>query len=426
MLKKNDTIKLYIEDITNDGEGVGKLDGFVWFVKDTIPGDEIEAIVMKQKKSYGYARLKSVIKESTDRICPKCQKARACGGCTLQCMDYKAQLKFKRNKVKNNLMRIGGFDGDFIEGILAGTVGMDEPWRYRNKAIVPVGKDKNGNITAGFYAAHSHDIIECEDCFLQPPEFKEIIKETLKRYGNTMTHILLRKGYKTGQVMAYAVENHDTNAVLSGKLTHVYGDEVIEDYIGDLKFKISPRSFFQVNPVQVEKLYGKALEYAELTGNETVWDLYCGTGTITLSLARNARRVYGVEIVEDAIKDAVINAEENGIDNAVFYVGKAEEVTLRDDFEKPDVVVVDPPRKGCDSVCLDTIIRMNPERVVYVSCDSATLARDLRILCDNGYELRKATPVDMFPQTVHIETVCLLIDQNAKHHVNAGIDAGEY
>ncbi|MCQ2401544.1 MAG: 23S rRNA (uracil(1939)-C(5))-methyltransferase RlmD [Lachnospiraceae bacterium] len=426
MLKKNDTIKLYIEDITNDGEGVGKLDGFVWFVKDTIPGDEIEAIVMKQKKSYGYARLKSVIKESTDRICPKCQKARACGGCTLQCMDYKTQLKFKRNKVKNNLMRIGGFDGDFIEGILAGTVGMDEPWRYRNKAIVPVGKDKNGNITAGFYAAHSHDIIECEDCFLQPPEFKEIIKETLKRYGNTMTHILLRKGYKTGQVMAYAVENHDTNAVLSGKLTHVYGDEVIEDYIGDLKFKISPRSFFQVNPVQVEKLYGKALEYAELTGNETVWDLYCGTGTITLSLARNARRVYGVEIVEDAIKDAVINAEENGIDNAVFYVGKAEEVTLRDDFEKPDVVVVDPPRKGCDSVCLDTIIRMNPERVVYVSCDSATLARDLRILCDNGYELRKATPVDMFPQTVHIETVCLLIDQNAKHHVNAGIDAGEY
>lgn len=426
MLKKNDTIKLYIEDITNDGEGVGKLDGFVWFVKDAIPGDEIEAIVMKQKKSYGYARLKSVIKESTDRICPKCQKARACGGCTLQCMDYKAQLKFKRNKVKNNLMRIGGFDGDFIEGILAGTVGMEEPWRYRNKAIVPVGKDKNGNITAGFYAAHSHDIIECEDCFLQPAEFKEIIKETLKRYGNTMTHILLRKGYKTGQVMAYAVENHDTNAVLSGKLTHVYGDEVIEDYIGDLKFKISPRSFFQVNPVQVEKLYGKALEYAELTGNEIVWDLYCGTGTITLSLARNARRVYGVEIVEDAIKDAVINAEENGIDNAVFYVGKAEEVTLRDDFEKPDVVVVDPPRKGCDSVCLDTIIRMNPERFVYVSCDSATLARDLRILCDNGYELRKATPVDMFPQTVHIETVCLLIDQNAKHHVNVGIDAGEY
>lgn len=405
MLKKNDVIRLYIEDITNDGEGIGKSDGFVWFVKDTVPGDEIEAIVMKTKKSYGYARLKNILKSSPDRTEPVCRKARACGGCTLQCMKYTAQLLFKRNKVKNNLVRIGGFDSESVEALLGDTIGMEKPWRYRNKAIIPVGKDKNGKRTAGFYAAHSHDIIECEDCLLQPEEFKDIVKKALSEYSGKMTHILLRKGFKTGQLMAYAVENHDTNAVLAGKLTHLYGEETIEDCIGDLRFKISPRSFFQVNPVQVERLYGKAIEFAGLTGKETVWDLYCGTGTITLSLAAKAKKVYGVEILEDAIKDAVINAEANGIDNAVFYVGKAEEVTLRDDFEKPDVVVVDPPRKGCDSICLDTIIRMAPERVVYVSCDSATLARDLKIMCENGYELKKAVPVDMFPQTTHVECV---------------------
>lgn len=412
MLKKNDLINLNIEDITNDGEGVGRSDGFVWFVKDAIPGDEIEAIVMKLKKNYGYARLSRVLKESPDRIQPRCQKARACGGCTLQCMDYKAQLEFKRNKVKNNLVRIGGFDEQVIDSILGKTIGMDDPWRYRNKAIVPVGRGRDGNVTAGFYAAHSHNIIECEDCLLQPEEFKDIIRDTIIKYGCSMTHILLRKGYRTGQIMAYAVENHDTNAVLSGKLTHVYGEKTIEDKIGDLRFKISPRSFFQVNPIQVEKLYGKAVEYAGLTGKETVWDLYCGTGTITLSLAGKAGRVYGVEIVEDAINDARINACANNIDNAVFYVGKAEDVTLREDFERPDVVVVDPPRKGCDPVCLDTIVRMGPDRIVYVSCDSATLARDLRILCDRGYRPEKAVPVDMFPQTTHVETVVALRWEN--------------
>ena len=422
IVNKNDIIKLKIEDITSEGEGVGRTDSFVWFVKDVIPGDEIEAVVMKLKKTYGYARLVRVIKPSPDRIEPRCPKARACGGCSLQAMSYEAQLRFKRNKVRNNLIRIGGFDEALIEDILAQTIGMDDPWRYRNKAIVPVGKDRAGRLTAGFYAAHSHDIVSCEDCLLQPAEFAGILREHL---SDGMTHMLLRKGYKTGEVMAYAVENRENNAVLSGKLTHIYGPETIYDMIGDLRFKISPRSFFQVNPLQVEKLYGKALEYAGLTGNEIVWDLYCGIGTITLFLAGHARRVYGVEIVEDAIRDAIDNAEINGIKNARFFVGKAEEVTLREDFEKPDVVVVDPPRKGCDPVCLDTIIRMSPDRVVYVSCDSATLARDLKILCAAGYSLKAATPVDMFPQSVHVETVCLLSKLNAKQHIEINLDMDE-
>ena len=401
-MKKNDTFELKITDITNDGEGVGKQDSFVWFVKDTIPGDEIVASAMKLKKNYGYARLVSVIKPSSDRVKARCPKARACGGCTLQCMSYEAQLKFKQNKVRNNLERIGGFkDIDVLPAI-----GMDDPWRYRNKAIVPVGKDKSGRTAAGFYAAHSHDIIECEDCLLQPEEFKNIIRENI---DDKMSHMLLRKGFKTGQLMAYAVENYDNNAVLSGKLTHIAGEEIIEDYIGDIKFKISPRSFFQVNPVQVEKLYGKAIEFADLTGRETVWDLYCGIGTITLSLAKNAKKVYGVEIVEDAIRDAKENAAENGISNVEFFVGKAEDIVTKEEWAspeyKPDVVVVDPPRKGCDAACLDTIIKMAPERVVYVSCDSATLARDLKILCESGYTLKEVQPVDMFPQTVHVECV---------------------
>lgn len=405
MLKKNDTFELEITDITNDGEGVGKQDSFVWFVKDALPGDVITASVMKLKKNYGYARLVNVIRPSSDRIRPRCPKARACGGCTLQCMSYGAQLKFKQNKVRNNLERIGGFAG--IE--VLPTIGMDDPWRYRNKAIVPVGRDKSGRVVSGFYAAHSHDIIECEDCLLQPEEFKNIIKENI---SDSMSHMLLRKGFKTGQLMAYAVENHDNNAVLSGKLTHLYGKETIEDYIGDLKFRISPRSFFQVNPVQVEKLYGKAVEFADLTGEETVWDLYCGAGTITLSLAKKAKRVYGVEIVEDAIKDAKENALNNGITNAEFFVGKAEDIVAGEAWNspeyRPDVVVIDPPRKGCDVQCLDTIVKMDPCRVVYVSCDSATLARDLKILCERGYVLKRVQPVDMFPQTTHVECVVLM------------------
>ena len=408
-MKKNDVFEIEITDITNDGDGVGKQDGFVWFVKDSIPGDLIEASVMKLKKSYGYARLIRVIRPSDDRVEAACKKARACGGCTLQCLSYDAQLKYKKNKVRNNLVRIGGFKESLIDSLIADTIGMDDPWRYRNKAIIPVGIDRSGRRIAGFYAAHSHNIIECTDCLLQPKEFSEIVEGILEDEDTKdISHILLRKGFKSGQIMGYSVENYDNNAVLSGKITHIYGDEIIEDYIGDLKFKISPRSFFQVNPIQVERLYSAALDFAKLNGNEIVWDLYCGIGTITLSMASKAKKVYGVEVVEDAIINAKENAAANGIDNVEFFVGKAEEVTLREDLEKPDVVVVDPPRKGCDSICLETMLRMAPERIVYVSCDSATLSRDLKVLCDGGYELKKVQPVDMFPQTTHVETVCLL------------------
>lgn len=403
MLSKNEVFKLKITDITNDGDGVGKTDSFVWFVKDAIPGDEIEASVMKLKKNYGYAKLVSILTPSPNRVAPKCPKAKSCGGCTLQCMSYQAQLDFKQAKVRNNLERIGGFSNLEIKP----TIGMNNPWRYRNKAIVPVGKDKSGKVIAGFYASHSHDIIECEDCFLQPEEFKTIIRSCLSG-PMPMSHILLRKGFRTNQLMAYAVENFDNNAVLSGKLTHIFGEQTITDYIGDLKFNISPRSFFQVNPIQVEALYNAVLDFAKLSGDETVWDLYCGIGTISLALAQHSKQVYGVEVVEDAIRDAKENARINGIQNARFFVGKAEDVLLQDILDPPDVIVVDPPRKGCDTVCLSTMVAMHPQRIVYVSCDSATLARDLKILCSEEYAIEKVQPVDMFPQTTHVECVVLM------------------
>lgn len=431
--KKNQLIQVTVTDLSHDGEGIGKSDAFTWFIKDAVPGDVVEASVMKEKKTYGYARLQRVITPSPDRCKPKCVIARACGGCTLQAMSYEAQLKYKKNKVKNNLERIGGFDFSDKESQVefADTIGMDDPWRYRNKAQYPIGTDRNGKVVSGFYAAHSHDIINCDDCLIGIEENKAIIECVKKQYHPSMRHVLIRKGFKTGQLMVCVVASRkirftlppelgvtttvlnindkDTNVILGDETIVLDGPGYIEDYIGDLKFRISAQSFFQVNPVQVEQLYGKAEEFASLTGNEIVWDLYCGIGTITLSLAQHAKKVYGVEVVEPAIHDAEQNAEINGIHNVKFFVGKAEEVILRDDFEKPDVVVVDPPRKGCDFVCLDTILKMQPDRIVYVSCDSATLARDLRILCDGGYQLKKVQPVDMFPHSVHIETCVKLV-----------------
>ena len=430
--KKNQLIQVTVTDLSHDGEGIGKSDAFTWFIKDAVPGDIVEASVMKEKKTYGYARLQRIITPSPDRCKPKCAIARACGGCTLQAMSYEAQLKYKKNKVKNNLDRIGRFDFSDTESQVdfADTIGMDDPWRYRNKAQYPIGTDRNGNVVSGFYAVHSHDIINCDDCLIGTEENKAIIEFIKKQYHPSMRHVLIRKGFRTGQLMVCVIASRkirftlppelgvtttvlnindkDTNVILGDETIVLDGPGYIEDCIGDLKFRISAQSFFQVNPVQVEKLYGKALEFASLTGDEIVWDLYCGIGTITLSLAQHAKRVYGVEIVEPAIRDAEQNAEINGIHNAKFFVGKAEEVILRDDFEKPDVVVVDPPRKGCDEVCLDTILTMQPDRIVYVSCDSATLARDLRILCDGGYQLKKVQPVDMFPHSVHVECVVLL------------------
>lgn len=497
-IEKNQEFTVVIEDMNEDGAGVGRLDGYIWFIKDTVIGDVVRAKAMKMKKSYGFARLMEVLEPSPGRVDPPCPVARQCGGCQLQAMSYEEQLRFKERKVLNNLMRIGKFSRDEIE--MLPIMGMDEPWRYRNKAQFPFGRSRkgenggdgkkeengqHGKIITGFYAGRTHDIIEQDDCLLGVKENEEIlgiIKEFMEENGiepydeadhkGLVRHALIRKGFKTGELMvclvingaeltgengrkrperrqgelclrkqpdagkkavdklsleqqlvdklrrvegmtsiSYSVNREKTNVIMGKKIVNLYGPGYITDYIGDVRYQISPLSFYQVNPVQTEKLYGTALEYAGLNGSETVWDLYCGIGTISLFLAQKAKRVYGVEIVPEAIEDARRNAQINGIENVEFFVGKAEEV-LPEQYEKTgeraDVIVVDPPRKGCDTICLDTILKMRPERIVYVSCDSATLARDLRYLADGGYEVGVVRCCDMFPSTNHVESVIMM------------------
>ena len=451
--KKNDVFQVRIEDMSDTGEGIGKTDGFIWFVKDAVIGDVVEAKVMKTKKSYGFARLIQVLEPSACRVTPRCPSARQCGGCQLQAMSYEEQLRFKENKVRNNLSRIGGLTEIPMEPI----IGMDEPWRYRNKAQFPFGKDKDGRIITGFYAGRTHAIIEQEDCLLGVEENQPIldcIRGFMEEYHiapyeeelhkGLVRHVLIRKGFTTGELMVCLVLNGDvkklkasevlverlvklfpshmasiscsinrekTNVIMGKEIVNLYGPGYITDYIGNVCYRISPLSFYQVNPVQTQKLYGTALEYAGLTGEETVWDLYCGIGTISLFLAQKAKKVYGVEIIPQAIDDARANAKLNHFENVEFFVGKAEEV-LPEQYEKnqvyADTIVVDPPRKGCDSVCLDTIVKMAPEKVVYVSCDSATLARDVKYLGERGYEVKRVKTVDMFPWSGHVETVVLL------------------
>ena len=468
--KKNDVFQVQIEDMSDTGEGIGKTDGFTWFVKDAVIGDVVEARVMKTKKSYGFARLMQVLEPSACRVTPRCPSARQCGGCQLQAMSYEEQLKFKENKVRNNLSRIGGLTEIPMEPI----IGMEEPWRYRNKAQFPFGKDKNGRIITGFYAGRTHAIIEQEDCLLGVKENQPIldcIRGFMEEYHiapyeeethkGLVRHVLIRKGFTTGELMVCLVLNGDveklkapevlverlvklfpshmasiscsinrekTNVIMGKEIVNLYGPGYITDYIGNVCYRISPLSFYQVNPVQTQKLYGTALEYAGLTGEETVWDLYCGIGTISLFLAQKAKKVYGVEIVPQAIDDARANAKLNHFENVEFFVGKAEEV-LPEQYEKnqvyADTIVVDPPRKGCDSVCLDTIVKMAPEKVVYVSCDSATLARDVKYLGERGYEVKRVKTVDMFPWSGHVETVCLLVLRNPVTHINIDVDVEE-
>ena len=478
--KKDDCVTLHIEDIGTGGEGIGKADGFTFFVKDAIVGDVIEAKIMKLKKNYGYARLMKVLTPSKDRVEPKCPVARQCGGCQIQEMRYEAQLAFKQKMVQNNLERIGGLS-DFE---MYPVIGMETPYAYRNKAQFPVGEDKDGNIVIGFYAGRTHHIVEQTDCCIGAPENGEVLRKVKaymqknqirpyneEHHSGIVRHILIRTGYHTKEIMVCLIVNaakasclknaeqlteslremdgmtsvmvnfntEKTNVILGKKSEVLWGQPYIEDFIGDVKYQISPQSFFQVNPMQTEKLYAKALEYAGLTGNETVWDLYCGIGTISLFLAKNARKVYGVEIVPQAIEDARNNAKRNGIDNAEFFVGKAEEVVpafyekalkQAQDSEagksiRPDVVVVDPPRKGCEEVLLETIVKMQPQRIVYVSCDSATLARDLKFLSANGYAVKKVQPVDQFGHSVHIETVVLLSHKKADSYIHIDVEFGE-
>lgn len=448
-MQKDDLITVTIEDLSSEGLGVGHYDGMAFFIKDTVIGDVAEAKIMKLKKTYGYARLTRLITPSPDRIAARCPVARQCGGCQIQAMSYPAQLRFKEAKVRNNLARIGKFEHPPMEPI----IGMEEPFRYRNKAQFPVGMSKDGRIIAGFYAGRTHAIIECEDCLLGVEENRvilDLVLEHMKEYHirpyeeltgkGLVRHVMIRKGFATGAVMVCLIVNGDslphadalverlrtirgmasitlninreqTNVIMGREIKLLWGQPYIEDTIGSVRFRISPLSFYQVNPLQTEKLYNKALEYAGLTGEETVWDLYCGIGTISLFLAQRAKQVYGVEIVPAAIEDAKANAALNGMTNAEFFVGKAEKV-LPEKYEKEgitaDVIVVDPPRKGCEESVLATMIQMAPKRIVYVSCDSATLARDLKYLCHHGYELTRCCPTDMFGNSVHVETVCLL------------------
>lgn len=452
-IKKNDILTVEITDTGIEGEGIGKTDGFILFVKDAVIGDTVQVKVMKAKKNYAYAKLEKVLVPSPFRVQPPCPFHRQCGGCQLQPLSYEKQLEFKQNKIRNNLIRIGGFSPEHIDACMEPIIGMEDPWHYRNKAQFPFGYDKEGNVVTGFYAGRSHNIIANTDCALGVEENKTVLETILaymKKYGvsaydettgkGLIRHVLIRKGFASGQLMACVVINGNklpeektlaeelwkipgmtsvsvnvnterTNVILGKKVRVLKGEEKIEDTIGDVVFRISPLSFYQVNPVQTKKLYGQALEYAGLTGEETVWDLYCGIGTISLFLAKKAKKVYGVEIVPEAIADAKENAARNGITNAEFFVGKAEEV-LPQKYEEEgvyaDVIVVDPPRKGCDEKCLETMVRMRPERIVYVSCDSATLARDLKYLGEMGYEVRKWRGCDMFPGTVHVESVVLM------------------
>ena len=451
--KKNDVVTVTIEDMGQDGEGIGKVEGFTLFIKDAVIGDVVEAKLMKVKKNYGYARLMKLVTPSPYRVEPKCPVYRQCGGCQIQALDYQEQLKFKERKVRGNLERIGGFKHIPMEPIM----GMDMPYYYRNKAQFPVGTDKNGQIITGFYAGRTHDIIPNTNCYLGASVNEEILNvvlEFMKKYHVTaydeatgkglVRHVLIRVGFTSKEIMVSLVVNgrklphseelveelvkiqgmtsitlnvntKKTNVILGDEVILLWGETYIKDNIGDIVYQISPLSFYQVNPVQTKKLYETALEYAGLKGQETVWDLYCGIGTISLFLAQKAKQVYGVEIVPQAIEDAKRNAKLNGIENAEFYVGKAEEV-LPELYEKEgiyaDVIVVDPPRKGCDEKCLETIVKMKPERVVYVSCDSATLARDLKYLCGEGYEVTRVRGCDMFPMTGHVECVTLLQRKN--------------
>ncbi|OWA33977.1 23S rRNA (uracil(1939)-C(5))-methyltransferase RlmD [Saccharibacillus sp. O16] len=455
---KNDDVTLDIIGMNHDGEGVGRADGYTLFVPGALPGEKIAARVLKTKKQYGYAKMQTLLEASPSRVEAPCEIFDRCGGCQIQHMDYAAQLEWKRQQVADSLQRIGKLQVQPLDETQAGgiqvppTLGMSEPWRYRNKAQVPMGQE-HGRLIGGFYARGSHRIVDMQTCIIQHEandEMVEAVKEIGRELGisaydeetgrGLLRHVVVKVAFATGEKMVVLVTNGDrlpeaeqwiasireripgvksicqnvntrqTNVIFGDVTRVLWGDEVIHDYIGEVKFAISARSFYQVNPAQTEVLYGKTLEYAGLTGQETVIDAYCGIGTISLFLAQKAKKVYGVEIVKEAIEDARKNAKLNGIENAEFEVGASEDVIprWREQGITPDVIVVDPPRKGCDPRLLETILEMNPERVVYVSCNPATLARDLRVLEDGGFKTVKVQPVDMFPQTVHVEAVALL------------------
>lgn len=446
-VEKNRDYIVDISGITSEGLGVARIEGFTVFVEGALTAEKAEIKIVKVLKNYAFGKLLRTLKASPYRVDPSCEVVKRCGGCQLQHINYEAQLQYKTRQVKDAIERIGGLKDITVHD----TIGMENPWHYRNKAQFPVGIA--GDVVIGFYANRSHEIIDTPHCSIQDKindNIIQTIKEFIKKYDisvydeNTgkglIRHIVTRKGFRTGEVMVCIVINGDnllcdkalvemlvknvdnlksvalninkkkTNVILGDKNIVIYGEEAIYDYIGDFRFKISPFSFFQVNPVQTEILYSKALEYANLKGDETVIDAYCGIGTISLFLSKMAKKVYGVEIIPQAIENAKENARLNGVENVEFIVGESEIVIpgLYRKGIKADVIIVDPPRKGCDVRLLEVIAQMSPERVVYVSCNPATLARDLKYLSEKGYEVKEVQPVDMFPQTVHVEAIVLM------------------
>ncbi|MCX7709447.1 MAG: 23S rRNA (uracil(1939)-C(5))-methyltransferase RlmD [Clostridia bacterium] len=463
VVRKNDNYTVEITGMTHEGQGVGRINNFTVFVDGAVTGETAEIKIIKITKSYAIGKLLKVLKSSADRTEPFCPAYKRCGGCSLQHVNYEGQLKFKTNLVKDTIKRIGKIEGAVIHD----AIGMQSPLNYRNKAQFPVGQGTNGP-AIGFYAKRSHEIIDHDACGIQD-EISDSIRNKVKAFVSKngisiydeaagkglVRHIMVRTGFKTGEVMVVIVINgnelpkskelvemlthgvqsesqdekewkvtsiylninkKNTNVILGEKNVKLSGNDTITDYIGKYRFSISPHSFFQVNPVQTEVLYQKALEYAQLTGNETVFDLYCGIGTISLFLSEKAKKVYGVEVVEAAIEDARKNAEVNGVRNTEFMVGEAEKVIpeIYEKGVKADVVVVDPPRKGCDEVLLKTLVDMRPKRIVYVSCNPSTLARDLNYLESNGFKTVEIQPVDMFPWTHHVESIVLMTNSGLK------------
>ena len=453
MLSKNKEYIVDIVDIGQGGVGIGKYEGFTVFVDGGLVQDKIKVKITKSKKNYAVGDMIEIIEKSPFRVARKCsENLRQCGGCQIQELDYQKQLDIKTNEVKQVISRIGKLD----DVVIHDTLGMEHPFRYRNKAQFPIQKKDNMPVI-GFYKKKSHDLISTDECIIQHEvndKIIKIIKTYIRAYNvsiydekthkGLLRHVVTKVGFTTGEVMIVLVANgkklpylkelasvlkenipgfktlvvnvntQKTNVILRKENIVAYGDGMIRDYIGELVFEISPLSFFQVNPLQTEVLYNKALEYANLGENDTVFDIYCGIGTISLFLAQKAKKVYGIEIVEDAIKDAKRNAKINNMDNVEFYVGKAEEVVpkMYQEGKRANVVVVDPPRKGCDEKVLDTIISMQPDRVVYVSCNPSTLARDLAYLDERGYKCVEIQPVDMFPHTMHVECCAKIVKKS--------------
>jgi len=452
---KNQEIKLRFNDIGADGEGIGRTeDGATFFVKGALPGETALVSVMKWKKTYGYARLIKLLESSPDRVEPECPLAGKCGGCTLQHLSYEKQAEWKQNKVYNCISRIGGFEDIPMEDIAS----MEKPYFYRNKAQFPVQAGPDGKCKIGFYAGHTHAVMDTNYCYIQAelmnrllPEIRAFADENgISSYNEEsgkglFRHVLIRVGFGTKEVCVCPVINgpslpkwkllyerlstickelnHDltsfcvnintenTNVILGSEVKCLAGRPYINDTIGDVIYRISPLSFYQVNPLQTKVIYDTVKEYAGLTGAENLWDIYCGTGTIGLYLASGAKKLVGVEIVPEAIEDAKENAKANGIENTEFYAGAAEDILpklVHEAATSPTVAIIDPPRKGCDSVLLDTLLTLSPDRIVYVSCDPATLARDLKVLCEDKYSLDRVRPVDAFCHSTHVETVCLL------------------